>query len=257
MKAGQSCADMVNVQQQGSNQVNADSQVLVPRSVFYCAGRLTGYLISLNQDNNRGDFPHIEIWRPVSPSMSAPTYIIINEYILTESDITEMNNYYFANVSFAVNEVIQLQPGDIIGYYQPDNPQYTVWSVDTAGYISYTVNTDTFQTYIYASGILDTINDRQPLIQVLYGMITCIMYTNWMMYCTLDIQCRELSSPANGQIMSCSSGRVGVGYEGDTCSFTCNTGYELTGSDTRTCQSNGSWSGSDDVCRRGIHTYLC
>ena len=26
----------------------------------------------------------------------------------------------------------------------------------------------------------------------------------------------------------------------------------VTGSDTRTCQSNGSWSGSDDVCRRGI-----
>jgi len=37
-----------------------------------------------------------------------------------------------------------------------------------------------------------------------------------------------------------------VGYEGDTYSFTCNTGYELTGSDTRTCQSDGSWSGSDD-----------
>ena len=51
--------------------------------------------------------------------------------------------------------------------------------------------------------------------------------------------------------MSCSSGRVGVGCEGDTCSFTCNTGYNLTGSDTRTCQSNGRWSGSDGVCRRG------
>ena len=52
--------------------------------------------------------------------------------------------------------------------------------------------------------------------------------------------------------MSCSSGTVGVGYEGDNCSFTCNTGYELTGSDTRTCQSDGNWSGSDDdVCRRG------
>ena len=46
-------------------------------------------------------------------------------------------------------------------------------------------------------------------------------------------------------------------YE-DTCSFTCNTGYELTGSDTRTCQSDGSWSGSDDACRRGryIATYV-
>ena len=66
-----------------------------------------------------------------------------------------------------------------------------------------------------------------------------------------DIQCDNLSTPANGEITSCSSGREGVGYEGDTCNFTCNTGYELTGSGTRTCQSNGSWSGSDDVCRRG------
>ena len=54
--------------------------------------------------------------------------------------------------------------------------------------------------------------------------------------------------------MSCSSGRIGVGYEGDTCSFTCNTGYELTGSDTRTCQSDGSWSGTDVICSRGKYT---
>ena len=47
-----------------------------------------------------------------------------------------------------------------------------------------------------------------------------------------------------------------MGYEGDICNFTCNTGYELTGSDTRTCQSDGSWSGSDDVCRRGKATYM-
>ena len=38
---------------------------------------------------------------------------------------------------------------------------------------------------------------------------------------------------------------------GDTCSFTCNTGYELTGRDTRTCQSDGNWSGNNVVCRRG------
>ena len=45
-----------------------------------------------------------------------------------------------------------------------------------------------------------------------------------------------------------------MGYEGGTCSFTCNTGYELTGSDTRTCQSDGSWSGSDDVCKEARYT---
>jgi len=41
-------------------------------------------------------------------------------------------------------------------------------------------------------------------------------------------------------------------YE-DTCSFTCNTGYQLTGRTTRTCQSDGSWSGIDLMCRRGTY----
>ena len=67
-----------------------------------------------------------------------------------------------------------------------------------------------------------------------------------------DIQCQTLS---NGKITSCSSGRVGVGYEGDSCRFTCNTGYELTGSDTRTCQSNGSWNGSTTMCIEGMFPY--
>ena len=72
----------------------------------------------------------------------------------------------------------------------------------------------------------------------------------------LDVRCDDLSVPDNGQITSCSSDTTGVGYEGDTCSFTCNTGYELTGSDTRTCQSNSSWSGSDGVCRKGMYIHM-
>ena len=51
----------------------------------------------------------------------------------------------------------------------------------------------------------------------------------------------------NGELF-CSLGDDGVLSYQDSCSFTCNTGYELIGSDTRTCQSDGSWSGSDAVC---------
>ena len=85
----------------------------------------------------------------------------------------------------------------------------------------------------------------------MYADKNAVEYFNWLMYCKIDIRCDDLPAPANGEMVSCSSGRVGVGYEGDTCSFTCNTGYELTGSATRTCQSDGSWSGSDLLCRRG------
>ena len=67
------------------------------------------------------------------------------------------------------------------------------------------------------------------------------------------VPCSILNSPVNG-VINCSLGDDGVFSYEDICSFTCNTGYELTGSDTRTCQSNGNWSGSDVMCRRSKFT---
>ena len=66
----------------------------------------------------------------------------------------------------------------------------------------------------------------------------------------LLVICPSLSTPTNGRI-SCSLGGNRVANPGESCTFTCNTSYELTGSGTRTCQSDGSWSGSDAMCSRG------
>ena len=76
--------------------------------------------------------------------------------------------------------------------------------------------------------------------------ITCL----WFLTITFIVSCFSLTDPNNGSI-DCLLGDDGVPSYEDTCNFTCDTGYELTGSDTRTCQSDGSWSGSDDVCVRG------
>ena len=70
------------------------------------------------------------------------------------------------------------------------------------------------------------------------------------LYVLYIVSCPSLTDPNNGVII-CPLGDDGVPSFEDTCSFTCNTGYVLTGSDTRTCQGDGSWSGSDDVCTRG------
>ena len=46
--------------------------------------------------------------------------------------------------------------------------------------------------------------------------------------------------PSNG-IINCSLGDNGVPDPSEICVYTCYTGYMLTGSNARTCQSNGSW----------------
>jgi len=65
------------------------------------------------------------------------------------------------------------------------------------------------------------------------------------------VSCPVLTNLYNG-VVNCSLGDDRVPSYEDICNFTCNTGYMLTSSDTRTCQSNGSWSGSDEVCGRGM-----
>ncbi|XP_035662466.1 P-selectin-like [Branchiostoma floridae] len=56
------------------------------------------------------------------------------------------------------------------------------------------------------------------------------------------VQCPTLSNPTNGAV-SCSSRNYG-----DVASYSCNTGYNLNGYSTRTCQSSGSWSYSAPTC---------
>ena len=68
----------------------------------------------------------------------------------------------------------------------------------------------------------------------------------------VSVSCSILTDPNNGTI-SCSLGDDGIPSYEDTCSFTCNTGYELTDSDTRICKSDGSWSGSGATCSIGNH----
>ena len=39
---------------------------------------------------------------------------------------------------------------------------------------------------------------------------------------------------------------------GHTVTYNCTTGYKLIGSSSRTCQSNGQWSGTQPYCSREL-----
>ena len=60
-----------------------------------------------------------------------------------------------------------------------------------------------------------------------------------------DIDCGDPGIPTNVQ----RHGALSTVYTSEI-RFSCTTGYTLQGSDRRTCQSNGEWSGSPPQCNR-------
>ena len=54
--------------------------------------------------------------------------------------------------------------------------------------------------------------------------------------------CNYLSSPRYGRVF------VPTRNVGGSATYTCNSGFRLVGLSTRTCLSDGSWSGSQPIC---------
>ncbi|XP_078583742.1 CUB and sushi domain-containing protein 3-like [Branchiostoma floridae x Branchiostoma japonicum] len=77
--------------------------------------------------------------------------------------------------------------------------------------------------------------------------LTCQADTTWSAAsptCTskcLEDTCPAPTSPTNGAV-------TGTYLFGDTITFTCNTGYNMAGSSTLTCQSDLTWDGSPPTC---------
>jgi len=91
---------------------------------------------------------------------------------------------------------------------------------------------------------IDVFNVALCLMIIVRTLIVCLQ-------CSIITGCEPLTDPTNGAI-NCELGGNGVPTVGDTCSYTCNDDYELTGNEMRTCQSDGSWSGNDNACSRGV-----
>jgi len=69
----------------------------------------------------------------------------------------------------------------------------------------------------------------------------CFMILNYFIFYV--VMCPSLTAPDNG-VVGCGE----VPIFGDVCSYQCNGDYEISGSRTRTCQSDGTWSGREPTC---------
>lgn len=64
--------------------------------------------------------------------------------------------------------------------------------------------------------------------------------------CTANACSPDLTPPTNGSVDRT------TGTTGEVATYTCNLGYQLAGEPTRTCQTNGVWSGSAPSCPGGV-----
>ena len=64
--------------------------------------------------------------------------------------------------------------------------------------------------------------------------------------CFITVQCPPPPALANG-ILQCPNFTTTRVFE-DTCTFSCNAGYELQGSSNITCLANQRWSEGDPIC---------
>jgi len=76
------------------------------------------------------------------------------------------------------------------------------------------------------------------------------MFTIYI-YTLLLAVCPRIFAPVDGMI-TCQLGVNEVANPGETCTFTCD-GATLTGNSTRTCQNDGTWSGTEPMCGTGMH----
>ena len=57
-----------------------------------------------------------------------------------------------------------------------------------------------------------------------------------------EIDCGVLGNPANGEVFVMNT------IYNSVATYSCNTGYNLTGDDMRRCLESGFWSGSEPSC---------
>ena len=167
---GQICTDSVDVQQNGTHVIGRDRLSIIPRLNFTCNGRITGVRARVRFRDNRNDYLFFQVWRP--SSVSSTIYNKIGEVQLQSDDqVTGSGNFQTANITLTGNSTIEVQSGDVVGYYHPPDPRYQVRTIETDGYILYRFNGS--RSSVDLNNSFKSDNYRQPLIQFTIGKSVC------------------------------------------------------------------------------------
>ena len=117
------------------------------------------------------NIPIFQVWHPTLPNSNS--YTIIGEVQLSAGNRIGNGGerYFFTSMSLNSSSQIEFQSGDVIGYYQPSDPERLIWSIQTSGYTSYSNTVTSPLSSIDINNVNNIENDRQPLIEIIFGKI--------------------------------------------------------------------------------------
>ena len=167
---GQECTDYVDIQQNGTQNFGRNRTAIIPRLNFTCNGTITSIRARVVFFSNRNGYPFFQVWRPAS--VGSTMYNKIGEVQLQSDDqVTGSGDYQTATIILTGKNRIDVQLGDVVGYYHPSNSRYVVRDIQTDGYVLYRFNglpaADNSEDINQTNFMF---NNRQPLLQFAIGM---------------------------------------------------------------------------------------
>ena len=103
------------------------------------------------------------MWR--LSSTSSTTYNKIGEVQLSHDQVAGSGTYQTATIILTGSDTIEVQSGDVVGYYHESFSRYRLRTIQTDGYILYEFDGSNIPTSVNLNNASRHTNERQPLIK--------------------------------------------------------------------------------------------
>ena len=166
---GQECTDGDDVLQRGNTVIWHNMLTIIPRLNFTCNGRITSIRARMRFVDRRNNYPFFQVWRPAS--VGSTIYNKIGEAQLQSDEQLYVvnNNVRIATIILTGANAIEVQSGDVVGYYHPPDARLRVITRGTDGYVQYQFNE--LSDSVDLNNAVDSNNEQQPVIQFTIGKV--------------------------------------------------------------------------------------
>ena len=170
---GQFCTIVDNLLQPGLERAGWNRVIITPHFNFTCDGRITSIRLRVYLNEQRSNYLSFQVWRPAASIL----YNRIGEVQLQPDDQFDgidgitgqvgIHRQRIANIKLTSNNTIEFQSGDVVGYYHPPDPRYSIVNAQLDGYMWYEFSGSPESVDIHSR--LDDGDRRLPLIQITIG----------------------------------------------------------------------------------------